>query len=326
MIDKTLSLTPFNDSIRIFRTDLLTPCGCGNKQFKLAKNLEVLKQSGCTSVLSFGGLWSNHLHALSLACEVLGLSAVGVVRGEEIQGSTLLNDAIRHGMKVHYVSRGDYRYREDVNYVRKLMQQLGCDGWLPEGGSNALAVEGCRAIVECIDKCVEQPPTHFALATGTGATMAGIINASKTGQWVTGVPVVQDDRLRRQIRSWLSPGCEVNWRLLETAVPARYGKTDVALLEFVLTMYEANGVILDPVYNAKAFRSLVDSETAGYHCGDPEGGEAARLADPPSGDTIFIHTGGIGGCLGFADQLLAIDRPVADRMLIEVRQLLGIDT
>ena len=325
MVDKTVALTTFNDSVRVFRTERFTRCGCGNKQFKLTKNLQALKQRGCTSVLSFGGLWSNHLHALSLACETLGLSAVAVVRGEETTGSALLNDAIEHGMKVHYVSRGDYRNRQNDLYVRQLMEQLGCDAWLPEGGSNDLAVEGCEAIVECINKCLDQSPTHFSLAVGTGATMAGIINACKSGQQVTGVPVVQDDRLRNQISRWVTADSGVNWQLLETAHPAKYGKTDYALLEFVLTTYDSTGMILDPVYNAKAFRSLLESGRVDYGCGYQTGEEAVGLPNSGSEDTVFIHTGGIGGCLGFSDQLRSIDRRTADRMLFEVRQLLGIN-
>jgi len=226
MVDKTDALTPFNDSIRIFRTERFTRCGCGNKQFKLTKNLQVLKRRGCKSVLSFGGLWSNHLHALSLACESLGLSAVGVVRGEALSGSTLLHDAIKHGMQVHYVSRGEYRKRQDETCIMQLMEQLNCDCWLPEGGSNDLAVEGCKAIVEYINEYVDHPPSQIALAVGTGATMAGIVNACEAYQQVTGVPVVQDDRLRNRIGEWLASDSDVNWHLLETARPARYGKTN----------------------------------------------------------------------------------------------------
>ncbi len=319
--DKTILLTPFNDVIRIFRTERITPCGCGNKQFKLTKNLQALKQRGCTSVLSFGGLWSNHLHALALVCEAHGLSVVAAVRGEETSGSALLDDAIKHGMKVHYVSRAEYRNRHNDVYVKQLMAQLGCDGWLPEGGSNVLAVEGCEAIVERINMYADKLPARIALAVGTGATMAGVINGSATGQLITGVPVVQDDRLRSQISGWLSPDSDVDWQLLEAASPPRYGKTDSALLEFVLTVHDTTGVILDPVYNAKALRALIDSEAAD---GDLPGIHSDRFMQRDSADTIFIHTGGIGGCLGFADQLRSIDRLLADRMLDEVRQLLRI--
>jgi len=333
MANKSDALTTFNDSIRIFRTERCTRYGCGNKQFKLTKNLQILQRRGCKSVLSFGGLWSNHLHALSLACEAQGLSAVAVVRGEKLPGSTLLDDAIKHGMQVHYVSRGEYRKRQDMTYVRQLMNQLNCDCWLPEGGSNDLAVEGCKAIVEYIDEYVDRPPSQFVLAVGTGATMAGIINASEACQQVTGVPVVQDDRLRNRIGGWLTSGCDVNWQLLETACPARYGKTNYELLEFVLKTYDTTGVILDPIYNAKALRSLIESDLAGYPgndtgrndtgCGDLASFDTTDLPGRRSGDTIFIHTGGLGGCLGFADKLRTIDAATADRMLSEVRQLLG---
>jgi len=249
---------------------------------------------------------------------------VAVVRGEEVKHSTLLNNAIKHGLKVHYVSRGDYRNRHSVLYVGQLMKQLGCDAWLPEGGSNELAVQGCEAIVDYINLIVDQPPSHIALAVGTGATMAGVINACEPGQQVTGVPVVQDDRLQNRIGEWLSSGCEVSWQLLETAHPARYAKTDYALLEFVLTLYDTTGVILDPVYNAKAFRSLIEF-AADYHGGNLAAGETDAFQAGGSRDAIFIHTGGIGGCLGFARQLREIDRHTADRMLLEVRQLLRID-
>ena len=59
-LSKAGVLIEFNDSIRIFRTDLLTSKSCGNKQFKLTSNLQQLKQSGVGRVLTFGGLWSNH--------------------------------------------------------------------------------------------------------------------------------------------------------------------------------------------------------------------------------------------------------------------------
>lgn len=309
MVDNAVALSVFNDSIRIFRTERLTTGGCGNKQFKLTKNLNVLKQRGCTSVLSFGGLWSNHLHAFSLACEKVGLQAVAVVRGEVTPGTVLLDDAIKHGLKVLYVSRGDYLNRYNESYVAQLVSQLDCDTWLPEGGSNHLAVEGCKEIVEWIKEYMECTPTHIALAVGTGATISGVINAVESHQQVIGVPVVQDDRLPDQICSWLGPESEVSWQLLNTAKPPRYGSVNSRLLEFILSTYDRTGIILDPVYNAKALRSVMES----------------GIADDSGSDVVFVHTGGIGGCLGFSDKFLEIDTLTAERMLIEVRRMLGID-
>lgn len=315
------ALTEFNDSIRIFRTERLTPKGCGNKAFKLDKNLDELQRSGCNSVLSFGGQWSNHLHAFALACEARGIKSVAAVRGEVstnslATNSLLLNDAIAHGLQVRCLSYSDYRKRADAVFARELASQLNCDAYLPEGGSNTLAVDGCRVIAQRINQWSEKPPACIALAVGTGATMAGIVNGAETQQSVVGVPVVEDDRLPKNIEAWVVAKSEVApWQLLPAARPARYGKVDSSLLEFVLDTYSRTGIILDPVYNAKALRAVLESDLAA---------KTDCSSDRVAGDLVFVHTGGVGGCLGFADQLLAIEPMVAGAMLAEVREILQI--
>lgn len=309
IVDLANALTAFDDSLRIFRTDRLTLNGCGNKQFKLTRNLQVLKQHGCNSVLTFGGLWSNHLHAFALACEVMNIRAVAVIRGETTAGSTLLIDAVRHGLEVHYVSRTEYQRRHDQMYCSAKCMQLACDEWLPEGGSNQLAVEGCAEIAELTNKCMQRHPTHIALAVGTGATMAGIVRGAEAGQQVLGLPVVQDDRLPSMLKGWVADRSDVGWTLYPGARPPRYGKVDKSLLEFVLETYNRTGVILDPVYNAKAFRALLES----------------GIAEKPGNRVVFVHTGGVGGCLGFAEKLAAIDEVTTSALLSEVSQMLDID-
>lgn len=299
-------LVELNDSIRIFRTELLTTKSCGNKQFKLTNNLLALKRSGANRVLSFGGVWSNHLHAFAVACNSQGLESVAIVRGEPSHNSMLLNDAVRHGIEVHYVSRSEYRRRHDESYIRERMRNLGCDAWLPEGGSNEIAVKSCEEIASLINRAATELPANIALAVGTGATMAGIANGALAGQSVIGIPVVQDSRIRSCVNGWISPDCVADWRLLEPAVPQKYGKVDQSLLEFVLEVFHNTGVILDPVYNAKALRSLLNIS--------PEIVSANNC--------VFVHTGGLGGCFGFADELQAIDSRIASQLLTEASRLL----
>ena len=313
-LDSNAVLTVFNDTVRIFRTDLVTRHGCGNKQYKLGENLLQLKHRGAKTVLSFGGLWSNHLHAFSIACEVCGLNAVAAVRGEQISDSALLNDAKKHGLKVHFICRSDYQKRHDAKYVERLMVELNCDNVLPEGGSNAIAVDSCREIAQLVaastSQVTGQSADRIALAVGTGATMAGIINGASVRQKVIGIPVVQDDRLHANIAAWVKSGAGADWTLLEPAHPARYARVDPTLLEFVLEVYSDTGVILDPVYNAKALRSLLSMSYKQEH----------------TGNTVFIHTGGLGGCLGFADRLTAIDPRLAGSLLSDVTRILEMDS
>ena len=301
-------LTEFTDGIRIFRLDRLTTNACGNKEFKLSANIQQLKRSGATGVLSFGGVWSNHLHAFAIACRANNLHAVAVVRGEAVHGSTLLDNAVEHGLVVHYVSRSDYRRRHDESYVKELMAVLNCDAWLPEGGSNNLAVQCCAEITALVNSSVDQTPENIALAVGTGATMAGIINGAVAGQNIIGVPVVQDNHLQASVKNWVEKTSRADWCFLSPADPQKYASVDRSLLEFVLQAYRDSGVILDPVYNAKALRYL----------------QKVRLLDETRDPCIFIHTGGLGGCLGFAEALLAIDTQLAGELLSEVSRLLDL--
>lgn len=282
-------LTEFNDSIRIFRTDRLTPNGSGNKAFKLTENLLRIRKEGGQSVLTFGGAWSNHLHAFAMACEQLQLKAVGVVRGEERPSNALLQHAISHGLRVHYISRQDYRARNQPSFLKGLCNDLCCDAYLPEGGSNYVAVQACRRIAELINESSLPAPTDIALAVGTGATMAGVIQGARIQQSVVGVPVVQDQGIESRIKAWLEIEniTTCRWSLMHAAVPARYGKVDLALLEFVIDVHRRTGVVLDPVYNGKALKALIDSWP---------GIKSGR-------QIVFVHTGGIGGCLGWAENM-----------------------
>ena len=68
-------------SVRVLRLDRLDQAAPGNKAFKLRENLRRAKAQGYTSLASFGGAYSNHLHALAAVGASQGLATVGVIRG-----------------------------------------------------------------------------------------------------------------------------------------------------------------------------------------------------------------------------------------------------
>ena len=315
--ETSTALATFNDLIDIFRTDLITPMGCGNKHYKLTENLLALKRQGCRRLLTFGGVWSNHLHAFAVACNDLGITAVAAVRGEECATNALLADAINHGLEVHYLSRADYRLRGEVKFARELCHSFGCDAWLPEGGSNQLAVRGCEELAHLINQHMPVPPAHIVLAVGTGATLAGIVRGCQATQNVIGIPVVRDDRVSSQVQQWVgadSDNRSASWKLLDKAVTLKYAKVDDQLLRFVLGIYEQHGIVLDPVYNGKAFKALLESELVN-----------TKLAKRSGRKIVFVHTGGAGGCLGYASALRAVgDRCMADDYLNAARSMLGL--
>ncbi|MGW7329863.1 1-aminocyclopropane-1-carboxylate deaminase, partial [Streptomyces sp. NPDC054840] len=126
-------------------TDLLGPVDLyppGNKWRKLAPNLRAALNGGHEQLVTFGGAYSNHLRATAAAGRLLRLATVGIVRGDELAGRPL-NDSLARcaadGMRLHFVSRSQYRRKADPQELARLLDSAGAGGAyvVPEGGSNA---------------------------------------------------------------------------------------------------------------------------------------------------------------------------------------------
>ena len=78
-------------TLGVLRLDRLHPLWGGNKVFKLLPNLRRAEALGQRRVISFGGAYSNHLHALAAWGREHGLETVGIVRGEAPAVSVFYN-------------------------------------------------------------------------------------------------------------------------------------------------------------------------------------------------------------------------------------------
>ena len=78
-------LFPNNIELFIKREDLLHPIISGNKFRKLKYNIQEAKRLGHSTLLTFGGAFSNHILAVAGAGAEFGFSTIGVIRGEEIE-------------------------------------------------------------------------------------------------------------------------------------------------------------------------------------------------------------------------------------------------
>src|SRR5688572_2072341 len=68
-LDPRNESSPYREGLSwgFLRLDLINPAVSGNKWFKLKNNLRYAIDKGCKSVLTFGGAYSNHLHATAAA-------------------------------------------------------------------------------------------------------------------------------------------------------------------------------------------------------------------------------------------------------------------
>lgn len=251
---QTLQL-PQPVQLTIKRLDLIHPQISGNKLFKLKYNLLAAQQQGFSQVLTFGGAFSNHIAATAFAAQHFGFQSIGMIRGEELasqQFNPTLQAAHDLGMQLNFVSRSEYRLRHQAEYLQQLQQQYPQAFIIPEGGSNALAIQGTQEILSPDDL---ENYDVICCAVGTGGTLAGIIESSSEQQHVLGFSALKGDFLKHDIQQWTDKS---NWSLTDAYCCGGYAKITPKLLQFMQQFEQQHHIPLEQVYTAKMMMGLLD--------------------------------------------------------------------
>ncbi|MCL6287810.1 1-aminocyclopropane-1-carboxylate deaminase/D-cysteine desulfhydrase [Streptomyces sp. 43Y-GA-1] len=237
------------------RDDLIHPDLPGNKWRKLALNLEA---AAGRPVLTFGGAYSNHLRATAAAGRLLGFPTIGVVRGDELAHRPLNPSLARcaaDGMRLHFVDRTTYRAKASPEVLAGLLSRYGDVEVIPEGGSNALAAQGCTAL----GRELAGEADVAAVACGTGGTLAGLAAGLAPGQRALGVPVVgggflagEVERLQREAFG----GPAGSWTLDERFAFGGYARSTPELAAFAADFEDRHGLPVERVYVAKLLFAL----------------------------------------------------------------------
>ncbi len=270
-------------SLFVKRIDKIHPFVSGNKWFKLKYNLLEAKKQGLNTLLTFGGAYSNHISATAFAAQEKGINSIGIIRGEEhLPLNPTLRFAIESGMKLHYVSRSDYRKKTGTDFLEKLNVQFGNFYLIPEGGSNDLAIQGAT---EILDKNDTQD--YICCAVGTGGTIAGIINGSNDKQTVIGFSAIKDfEQLEKDVRYWTNAS---NYKFINDYVGNGYAKINKDLVAFINTFNKIHKIPLDAIYTGKMMMGVLDL--------------VAKDFFPKGSSILAIHTGGLQGNKGMTDRL-----------------------
>jgi len=233
------------------REDLIHPDISGNKWRKLKYNLQYAKANSYKSLLTFGGAYSNHLAAVAAAGYQYGFATHGIVRGDELEGQPL-NPTLQYckqmGMVLHFVSRSLYKDKEQA--LSTVVLEDKNPYIIPQGGTNALAIKGCKEILTTTDKTFDT----LAIAVGTGGTMAGLIESTHEHQHIVGFQVVKDIEIRSRIRTFVNND---RWSLVPTHNEIGFAKTPKSLIDFAHRVANQTGVILDPLYTAPMLWHLI---------------------------------------------------------------------
>jgi 1-aminocyclopropane-1-carboxylate deaminase len=293
-ITENQSIGTFKNNIQLFikREDLIHPFISGNKFRKLFYNLSKAKEDNYATLLTFGGAYSNHIAAVAYAGKKYGFNTIGIIRGEElvskVEENSTLKFAQQNGMQFVFESREEFRNRHDVEYIETLRQKFGSFYLIPEGGTNALAVKGCKEILTVNDTEFD----YICCCVGTGGTISGIINSSLENQKVIGFPSLKGNFLKEEIQKWVTKD---NWELINTYHFGGYAKITGELIEFMNDFFAQTTILLDPVYTGKMMYGIYDLIEKEYFATNSK--------------ILAIHSGGLQGIEGMNQKLEKLKLP-----------------
>ncbi|WP_317928829.1 D-cysteine desulfhydrase family protein [Halioxenophilus sp. WMMB6] len=300
-----------NNAPRLWiKRDDLTGSGLsGNKVRKLEYVIAQALAEGCDTLITCGGLQSNHCRATALVGAQLGLSVHLVLREEgsgELDGNLFLDTLA--GALVERIPRKEYftSINEILDQRREDYASRGKKAYvIPTGASDEVGIWG---YAQCARELVEDFKLHdlkrtvIACASGSGGTQAGLSLGAHyflPGTKVIGYAVCDDSEyFNNKVREDITRCCtrygielEVSNLAIETrdhAIGPGYAKGYPSLFECIINTARQSGLLLDPVYTGKGFHGLLKDIEAGLY------------ADVD--DLVFVHTGGIFGTFAFKEQ------------------------
>ena len=279
-------LTRAGVEVAVLRLDRIDPLISGNKWFKLIHHVRAAHEAGAEGIMSLGGAYSNHLHALAAAGKRFGFPTVGLVRGHPRETPTIL-DLQAFGMELHWLGYGGYRERHAADFWATWQVRYPHLHPVPEGGSGLPGAQGCKAWVTSARKqlaALGWTDYHgWWLACGTGTSLAGLVLAEAGAHPVHGVLAVPEDHgVAQQVENIVREAgiTDPRYELLDGS-RGGFARVDALLRDFIDATH---AIELEPLYTGKALMMLKAQVEAGRFA------RGARL--------IFVHTGGLQGRRG----------------------------
>ncbi len=284
------------------KRDDLTGCTLsGNKVRKLEFIAAHAIDHGYDTLITCGGLQSNHCRATAFAGAQLGLGVHLLLRGDapqDTEGNLLLDHLA--GATVNCYSKRQYVAELDALFGQ--WQQYYSDRGrkalaIPTGGSDGIGAWGyigaCEELLADFRAC-DITQAHIVTASGSGGTQAGLTLGAALHDLpatVWGINVCDDeqyflDKVAADAADWRRrypgvPHVDIQARVIDGHVGQGYGIAGDEVFRLIADLAALEGLVLDPVYTGKAFAGMLAEIAAG------------RFED--CRDIVFMHTGGIFG-------------------------------
>jgi len=291
--------------IYIKRDDLTGVELSGNKVRKLEFLLADAMNRGADTIITTGGIQSNHCRATAAACARIGLLCHLILRTEPpkppYDGNLLLDYLF--GAEITYVPQPEFKKSEKTEF-REIQDRIRAGGrktyYFPVGGSIPMGAWGYTLAFEELAGQLEGmgiEKAQLILAVGSGGTQTGLHLGrdflGKSDFRITGFNVCDSPEYFRKYNAdlynetvkrfnlSLENAGQDDFHLIGDYMGPGYAIPYPESMETIRQVAEKEGIILDPAYTGKAFHGLLEELKKG-----------SVSKDLP---IVFIHTGGIYG-------------------------------
>ena len=291
----------------IKRDDQTGLAGGGNKARKLEFSVAEALHQGADTLITLGGVQSNHCRQTAAAAARCGLRCIVVLRGHApaTSNGNLLLDYL---LGAQVVFSGD-RTREAVaEDVAKEQRAAGHRPHvIPVGASNEIGAVGFVAAIEEMDRQLKEQRLnvdHVVFASSSYGTQAGLCVGAKAVGFTPRIAAIAIDSSRGELQGGVAEISGATIRRLGlklTVTPdevvaydgylgAGYAIMGEPEKEAIALVARTEGILLDPVYTGRAMAGLIDLIRKG------EFGKDETI--------VFWHTGGSAALFAYAEQLL----------------------
>jgi 1-aminocyclopropane-1-carboxylate deaminase len=288
-----LSPTPFqklshnygNVNLSIKRDDLTHPYIQGNKWRKLKYNLEEYRRGNYSRIISFGGVFSNHVYSMAALCKSEEIPCTLFLRAEKLDADNPTVQFLKScNVDIELLDYTSYRNKSSQAFKNQLLDKYGNAYLIPEGGTNEQGVKGVEELAyEIIEQLEKNLPDYVCVSAGTGGTAAGLIRGFKELEIeVIVFSSLKGDFLRAEIEELSGT---VKFLLNTDYHFGGYARFKSELIEFINDFRDTHKIPLDPVYTGKMMYGVSDLIKNGYF--------------KKGSNILTLHTGGLQGIHGY---------------------------
>jgi D-cysteine desulfhydrase family pyridoxal phosphate-dependent enzyme len=272
----------------------------GNKTRKLEFLVAEAHEQGAKTLISGGALQSNHCRQTAAAAARFGFDCVLVLTGDQPEkpSANLMLDRL-FGAEIVYVA--DRKDRDRI--LQETFDRVTSEGkkpyLVPYGGSNATGALGYAfAMKELMDQNANADWIVFA--TSSGGTHAGLLLGQRVFGFsgrILGISIDESEEwLKKEVSQLASAtsekvGARIEFTPADVLANADYCRAGYGVVteqerEAIRLFAKYEGLLLDPVYTARAAAGMIDLIRKGFF-------ETTETV-------LFLHTGGQPAL--FADQ------------------------